>query len=214
MKRIVYYCWMLMAWLLLVCGCSGQWQDSNSEKAKEKPIKEAKVLVYRYGDFPIHKAEMLCSELQKYLPNVELVDTVLALPSTAYVRERNRYRGTGLLDDLRKFQKGSNTILGLTDKIIFTKNEISPTFGIMGISYKKSHLCAVSSVIPKSGKQQTDSNFLKLALHEIGHAYGLPHCPDQKCYMVDAEHRMKLPQTMGFCEKCASYLKYSAQLKE
>ncbi|MDE6299455.1 MAG: hypothetical protein K2M10_07410, partial [Muribaculaceae bacterium] len=112
----------------------------------------------------------------------------------------------GLLDDLRKLQDG-NVVLGLTDKVICTDNEISPTFGIMGVSYLKSGLCVASSVIPKSGKQQTDENFIKLTLHELGHSYGLPHCPDQQCYMVDAEHRMKFHQTTGFCEKCSAYLR-------
>ncbi len=162
--------------------------------------------VYRYEDFPIQKAEMLCTELRKYFPKVELVDTVLTLPSGAYVERRNRYRGTGLLKDLRKFQHG-NTVLGLTNRIICTSNEISPDFGIMGISYLNCGLSVVSTVIPKTGRQQTNENLIKLTLHELGHALGLPHCPNQKCLMVDAEHRMKLSNTTGFCDNCSEFLK-------
>lgn len=195
-KITVKYAWLLIVGLVLCVGCG----------SKENEAQKNTLQVYRYEDFPIQKAEMLCAELRKYFPEVELVDTVLVLPSEAYMERRNRYSGTGLLKDLRKFQK-SNMVLGLTNRIICTSNEISPDFGIMGISYLKCGLSIVSDVIPKTGRQQTDENLIKLTLHELGHALGLPHCPDQKCYMVDAEHRMKLPNTTGFCENCREFLK-------
>ena len=89
---------------------------------------------------------------------------------------RNRYRGTGLLDDLRSL-RGERLVLGLTDRIICTSNELSPDFGIMGISYLNSGLAVVSSKIPRNGHTQTDDNLIKLALHELGHAYGLLIAP-------------------------------------
>ena len=178
----------------------------------ESSDKPRKICVYRYEDFPVEKAMKLCKELKKYFPDVELMNERLSLPGEAFVKGRNRYRGTVLLDDLKKHQK-ENTVVGLTSKIICTTNEISPDFGVMGISYKNTGLCVASSIIPKNGKVQTDSNFIKLTLHELGHAYGLPHCPDQKCYMVDAEHRMKLPQTTGFCDDCRRYLEKVGNLQ-
>ncbi|MDE5975061.1 MAG: hypothetical protein K2G69_00775 [Muribaculaceae bacterium] len=195
--------WMLLLFSLVIyAGCG----KASHPQEKGSPKERGRLCVYLYGNFPEAKARKLCKELKKYLPDVELMETRLPLPAEAFVKERNRYRGTGLLDDLRKLQDG-NVVLGLTDKVICTANEISPTFGIMGVSYLKSGLCVASSVIPKSGKQQTDENFIKLTLHELGHSYGLPHCPDQQCYMVDAEHRMKFHQTTGFCEKCSAYLR-------
>ncbi|MDE6338157.1 MAG: hypothetical protein K2K97_00020 [Muribaculaceae bacterium] len=202
---------LILIFVLCFVGCVKNGQHPAKSKGGIENQSARKISIYLYEDFPIQKARVLCRELEKYFPQVELMEVRRSLPQEAYVKNRNRYRGTGLLDDLRKIQD-DNTVIGLTDKIICIKNEISPDFGIMGVSYRKSGLCAASSTIPKNGKQQTDSNFVKLTLHELGHAYGLPHCPDQKCYMVDAEHKMKLHQTTGFCEKCYAYLK-SAGLK-
>lgn len=158
-----------------------------------------------YEAFPSDKALMLEQELRKYFPDVELKLEKRSLPQGAYVAARSRYQGTGLLDDLRPL-RGEGVVLGLTDKIICTRNELSPDYGIMGISYLNSGLSVVSSKIPKTGQTQTSDNLVKLALHELGHAFGLRHCPDQKCIMVDAEHKMKLPQTTDFCSNCRKHL--------
>ena len=196
---------LLLVVLILNAGCGGKSTEEYSEESVNGNGR-GKLCVYLYGDFSESKAKMICKELKNYFPEVELMEGRLALPEEGYVPNRNRYRGTALLNDLKKYRNG-NVVLGLTDKVICTSNEISSTFGIMGVSYLNSGLCVSSSIIPKSGKKQTDENFIKLTLHELGHAYGLPHCPDQKCYMVDAEHRMKFPHTTGFCEKCSAYLK-------
>lgn len=211
MKAIVRHkrgawAWLLMLFVLILnAGCGGKSTESHPEESANGKAR-GKLCVYLYGNFPVSKAKMLCKELENYFPEVELMEKRLSLPEEGYVPNRNRYRGTALLNDLKKYRNG-NVVLGLTDRIICTSNEISSTFGIMGVSYLNSGLCVSSSVIPKSGCKQTDDNFIKLTLHELGHAYGLPHCPNQKCYMVDAEHRMKLPHTTGFCEKCSAYLK-------
>lgn len=76
----------------------------------------------------------------------------------------------------------------------------------MSICPAGTYKCIVSSIMPRNGKEHFDENFLKLSLHELGHAFGLPHCHAQHCYMVDAEHKMKFSQTAGFCESCMKYL--------
>jgi archaemetzincin len=45
---------------------------------------------------------------------------------------------------------------------------------------------------------------LKEALHELGHTFGLPHCPDYLCVMSAAHsvERIDLKQT-GFCAACS-----------
>lgn len=163
------------------------------------------ISIYRYGNFPKNEAQKLREQLKNYFPNVVLKEQCLAMPSKHYNNERNRYRGTGLFEELSKHRNG-DAVIGLTDYVIFQSNNISPTFGIMGISPLGTYKCVVSSKLPITGKRQTEENFYKLALHELGHAFGLNHCPDQNCYMVDAEHKMKFPQTTGFCESCKTKL--------
>jgi archaemetzincin len=52
-----------------------------------------------------------------------------------------------------------------------------------------------------------------LALHELGHTYGLEHCPDFACLMKDAEGKMNLDDGDSYCNKCRDYLAGKSILK-
>ena len=176
---------------------------SQQSKSDSQPI--ATIYIYRYDDFSEEKAEQLKNELQKVYPSVILVKTSIPLPKECYYKPRDRYKGTGLLDDLMKFRHGGYA-LGLTHKIIYDKNEISPTFGVFGISYIGDSVSVISSLRPKTLKPLSDDEIQELMLHELGHAFGLPHCKDERCIMVDAEHGYKFTQTQSFCDDCKKYL--------
>ena len=203
----------LLLCLVFFLSCNSKEQNTQTENPVKKEIKKVvnkvtvpkTISIYRYGNFSVSKAQRLEKQLKCYFPEVVLKEQILTLPTEHYNKERNRYRGTGLFEELGKHRNG-DAVIGLTDYVIFKPNEISQTYGIMGVSPVGTYKCVVSSKIPSSGKEQSDDNFVKLALHELGHAFGLNHCPDQHCYMVDAEHRMKFPQTTGFCESCKTKL--------
>ena len=172
-------------------------------KSNSRPI--ATIYIYRYDDFPEAKAMRLRDQLQQVYPSVILVKTSIPLPKECYYKPRDRYKGTGLLDDLMKFRNGGYA-LGLTRKIIYDKNEISPTFGVFGISYIGDRVSVISSLRPKTLKPLSDDEIQELMLHELGHAFGLPHCKVERCIMVDAEHGNKFAQTQSFCDDCKRYL--------
>lgn len=203
---------VLLLSVLLVACCIDEQQKDSTDTTKKETKNDVKTLpvpqtisIYRYGDFPESKAQRLERQLKSYFPHTVLKEQSLTLPAKHYNKKRNRYRGTGLFEELSKHRNG-DVVIGLTDYVIFKPNDISQTYGIMGVSPVGTYKCVVSSRVPKTGKEQTDENFIKLALHELGHAFGLNHCPNQHCYMVDAEHGMKFPQTTGFCESCKSKL--------
>ena len=203
---------MITLGLLIFAACGSKEQRQTKDVVREQTKKNVTkhevpktISIYRYGDFPINTAQKLEKQLRAYFPVVVLKDPTLTLPAKHYNKERNRYRGTGLFEELGKRRNG-DAVIGLTDYVIFKPNELSQTYGIMGVSLVGTYKCVVSSKIPSSGKEQSADNFVKLALHELGHAFGLNHCPDQHCYMVDAEHQMKFPQTTKFCESCKSKL--------
>ena len=202
---------LMASCFLLACNSKESYKQSATPAKKEvkkvtkKLAVPTSISIYCFGDFSISTAKKLENGLREYFPNVALKDQVLTLPAKHYNKERNRYRGTGLFEELGK-HRNNDAVIGLTNYVIFMANELSPTYGIMGVSPVGTYKCVVSSKIPSSGKEQSEDNFVKLSLHELGHAFGLSHCPDQHCYMVDAEHKMKFPQTTGFCESCKSKL--------
>lgn len=199
----------------VMAACGGQHShDQQKEQVKQKTTAQqtksnsrpiATIYIYRYDNFSEAKAEQLKNELQKVYPSVILVKTSIPLPKACYYKPRDRYKGTGLLDDLMKFRNGGYA-LGLTRKIIYDKNEISPTFGVFGISYIGDSVSVISSLRPKTLKSLSDDDMHELMLHELGHAFGLPHCKDERCMMVDAEHGYKFTQTQSFCDDCKKYL--------
>ncbi len=212
MKDKIITIFVLVLIVFLVACRSDKHQKKSPDPAKKEVKNGVKTLpvpktisIYRYGNFPEAKARRLERLLKDYHPHINLKEQSLTLPDKHYNKERNRYRGTGLFEELSKHRNG-DAVIGLTDYVIFKPNDISQTYGIMGVSPVGTYKCVVSSRIPSTGKDQTDENFVKLALHELGHAFGLNHCSDQHCYMVDAEHKMKFPQTTGFCESCKSKL--------
>ena len=194
---------------LISCGSNGQDGKKVSTRHVQKKINSKNIphviSIYRFGKFPKEKAQRLELQLKEFFPNVVLKEKPIVLSAKHYNKERNRYRGTGLFEELSKHRNG-DAVIGLTDYVIFKPNEISQTYGIMGVSPVGTYKCVVSSKIPAGSKEQSDDNFVKLSLHELGHAFGLNHCTDQHCYMVDAEHKMKFPQTTGFCESCKAKL--------
>ncbi len=201
----------LAVWIFLIaCGNENQAQKKTKESNPAQPTYQVEphlqpIYIYRYGTFPVAKAKQLKAELEKVYPSVSLADRAIELPEECYYKPRDRYRGTGLLDDLRKLRHGGYA-LGLTNKIIYQKNEISPTFGIFGISYMGDRVSVISSLRPRTLKPLTDDDLQELMLHELGHAFGLPHCKDEQCMMVDAEHGYKFAQTQSFCTSCRNYL--------
>ncbi|MBW1872140.1 MAG: matrixin family metalloprotease, partial [Deltaproteobacteria bacterium] len=50
--------------------------------------------------------------------------------------------------------------------------------------------------------------FAKVAVHEIGHTLGLPHCPTRGCLMEDAKGRASTcDREYDFCDNCRKALK-------
>lgn len=179
-------------------------KNSKVEKKEKVPKSILPINIYRYETFSRSKAEYLRGELQKVYPSVVLQDSSIELPQKYYFKPRNRYSGNGLLRDLSVYKK-NKVVLGLTNQVIYQANELSPTYGIFGVSPVGARVAVISSIYP-SGKKHTDEHLVKLLLHELGHAFGLNHCMDEHCYMVDAEHGNKFSQTPSFCKSCREFL--------
>lgn len=203
---------VLLACLMCVffCSCTEKSPEEKNEAfsgkvtAPQRKVQIPCIMIYSYGNVSDVKSRLLANELKKCYPCVELVSRHLDLPKEHYHQGRNRYSGTGLLKDLSRLKKGS-VVLGVTDEVIYKANEISPTYGIFGVSPVGAHVALISQTLP-SGKRHADSHLVKLMMHELGHAFGLNHCADEHCFMVDAEHGNKFSQTPSFCKDCKRFL--------
>ena len=180
----------------------------SMEKGKETTTNNKtpkQISIYCMGGYLADSVQYLEVCLRKYFPNVRVMPNNINIPSQYFNKERNRYLASGLLDELAK-HRNNDAVIGVPDYIIFKPNKKSDTFGIMGMSYTNTFKSIVSTKIPLNGKEQSKDNICKLALHELGHGFGLKHCPNETCYMVDAEGTMKIENAIGFCESCKHVL--------
>ena len=204
MDKVAYLLTICMSLLALSCGDGHKVNSRIKQVTEEKNVLLMPIRIYRYNDFSVSKAQFLKQELQRVYPFVELSDNPIKLPEKYYYAPRDRYSGRGLLKDLSQYKRGT-VVLGLTNEVIYEPNEKSPTFGIYGIGSVGGHVAVISSTLP-SKKKHSYEHLVKLMMHELGHSFGLNHCKDEHCFMVDAEHGNKFSKTPSFCPQCKAFL--------
>ena len=183
---------MLSMLIACLCFLALSCADSPKDAGTKQPVLAVReksplpICIYRYNNFSISKTKYLKKKLQSVYPSVKMIPDPIRLPTKYYYAPRDRYSGRGLLRNLDQY-KQEMVVLGLTNEVIYEPNEKSPTFGIFGISPVGGHVAVISSTLP-SRKKHSDDHMVKLMMHELGHSFGLNHCKDEHCFMVDAEH--------------------------
>jgi len=130
----------------------------------------------------------------------------VTMPESASAHDRGRYNANKILDYLQQ-QYPNKHVIALTSKDICTNLNGQPCWGILGLSYlgKPYSVSSVSRI--KSDKENLLS---KVAIHEVGHGLGLPHCKSgNPCLMKDAESKIATikQQPMKFCNDCTQLIK-------
>lgn len=178
---------------------------SEKERAVKKKEQEKAVtlLIQPFQDIKPENLEKVVTGIKKVYPNVEVLEAI-AFPENTYYKERNRYRADSIIKFLSGKTKDGFVTIGLTSKdISATKGKIKD-FGIMGLGYRPGKACVASMF--RLSKENTDDQFYKIAIHELGHTQGLPHCPEKMCFMRDAEGKNPTNEETDFCKKCKTFL--------
>ena len=131
----------------------------------------------------------------------------VALPKSAYYRPRNRYRAEKLLSFLKqRLPKGGAQIMGITGTDISTTKGKVKDWGILGLAEIDSTVCVLSAFRAKRSAKSAKHGRIRLAktaVHEVGHALGLPHCPNRGCLMEDARGTvLTTDREYDLCTRC------------
>ena len=137
-----------------------------------------------------------------------------ALPQAAYYPPRKRYRAERLLVYLnQRMPKDGWRILGLTAFDISTTKDNYPDWGVMGLGELPGTATVISSFrCRKKARNEAHAvlRLAKVAVHEIGHTLGLPHCPTRGCLMEDAMGKVTTTdRELDFCPRCRTLAKHN-----
>lgn len=192
-------------WLAMVVWA---WGCSSAPLVNENgtPVTAKTPLLIRVQPFeglPQARLEHLLPELRRVLPRVEVLSPI-ALPDMAFYAPRQRYRADSLLRYLHARTLAGAVTIGLTHRDISTTARGHSDWGVMGLGQLPGYACVASTFRLKQDK--VDHQLYKVAVHELGHTHGLPHCPTPSCLMSDQNGRNRTDEQTAFCPACKSHL--------
>ena len=131
------------------------------------------------------------------------------LPPEAFYKPRKRWRAEKLLEFLDTTKAtGAWRVVGVTNaEISTTKGDIFD-WGIAGLGTIGGPSCVVSAQLYKKHSKTKAvmlHRFSDVAVHELGHTLGMPHCESTGCVMADAKgNAIKSADhsTGQYCEPC------------
>ena len=209
---------LLILSLIVSCNTGNRDKAVNlTDKTKIEKNEKHNIAILPFKGIDSNLIKELKAGIQKQLTVELAVLDNISLPDFAFYKPRKRYIADSLLVLLRQVNKNKfEKIIGITTKDISTRKGDVENWGILGLGSCPGEACVISGF--RAGKNKVSSNiFLRrmitLALHELGHTYGLEHCPIHTCLMKDAEGKMNLDDGDSYCEKCRKYLQGKRILK-
>lgn len=145
------------------------------------------------------------------------VEESRTIPQNCYYKPRNRYRAEKILDWLDEvhYEDSISLVIGVTTVDISTTKGNIYDWGIFGLGTLDGFSSVISTYRLRKGvtKEKLLDRIRKLAIHEVGHTYGLEHCPRVGCVMQDCKGSIKpVDQETGeFCTQCLKDLKFIHQ---
>jgi archaemetzincin len=161
------------------------------------------ILLLPLGDFSTSDAKLLLQRLQAVCGNVRLLPAE-SMPRGAWYAPRKRYRADSLIHWMARRARPGEVYLGITARDISTTKNGKADWGVMGLGFQPGKACVASFYRLHARNRQEE--FFKVAIHELGHTAGLPHCPERICFMRDAEGGNPTGEERAFCDGCRKNL--------
>jgi archaemetzincin len=182
----------MIAFSALFCSC-------EPSDAKVKTI-----IVQPLGNVDTKLISAVFKSIKEVNPST-ILKPAINIPLSSYYAPRKRYRADIILDYLDNRYQNDTITIGLTSRDISTTKNGVYDWGVMGLGFCPGNVCVASTF--RLSKKNLKEQFYKVAIHELGHTQGLPHCEDKSCFMRDAEGGNPLNEEHGFCEVCKLFLK-------
>jgi len=184
---------------------------------KVAPDQDTIVVIQPLGRYDAALTDTLRRAIRLYYGVQVLIGVCQSIPESFFVQLKTpRYRADSIIHYLRTTKPGHvDYVLGFTNQdISTTKKDKSgrikqpvnryTDWGVMGLAYSPGVACVVSTYRLKSNEQKLTDRTIKVALHELGHSFGLPHCENKKCVMTDAVESVRTVDQAdpALCSRC------------
>lgn len=167
------------------------------------------IYIQPIGEIEQELLDYLNAELKKVYGYPCKVASRIEVPEISYNVDRKQYSAEDLvLRMIEQTPSDAKRLLGVVDADLF----VPGLNFVFGLAYGNTAIIALTRLRPEFyGEGKNERLFrkraLKEAIHELGHTFGLTHCPDIKCIMHFsnnlAETDIKGP---GFCRVCSARL--------
>jgi archaemetzincin len=212
MKNVLLLLLSMVIFLLLSC-------ESNQKISHKKKTKQSFIIALQpFTDANQENILLIQKAITTFYHYKTIILPAVAPPKSAFIQLKTpRYRADSLLLFLWKNCPDSiSHIIGIASfDISITKRdslgnikkpiEKYTDFGIYGLGYCPGKSCIISyNRLQHKNEVLTKTRITKVVLHELGHNFGLPHCPINACLMQDAKESMKTidKEKLELCITC------------
>jgi archaemetzincin len=160
----------------------------------------AQIDVVVFADVPPIHAQIIRNELYMTIPYIfgdSLASFYMqALPDTMWCKKNKTYNAFRFLDVIRD---------SVIKRVGITYRPLSfmcTTEELYGVSYDNASVVSLYHL-------GTVSRLVKTVIHELGHTYGLEHCPNRGCFMEEGGQSdvLRLIDTeTDLCQRCRKLL--------
>jgi archaemetzincin len=143
------------------------------------------IIVVPIGDVKEAQLEVLKLPLEGIFGQEVQIGSSIAIPDRSFYPERNQYLASSILSVLY-LPKSESRLIGVADVDLFAPG-LNFVFGQADVSGKRAlislHRLRQELYGLPENENLCNNRALKEAVHELGHTYGLGHCPNSKCVM-------------------------------
>jgi archaemetzincin len=136
-----------------------------------------RLLIQPFGNVPVDIIDALAASLSTFDMDIEIRNSV-SIPVDSHDAKRGQYRADAFMEVCA--QSDADRVLGVAAVDIFAE-PLNFVFGQAEVGGR----AAVISIarLAHRDREKFNQRVTKEAIHELGHTFGVTHCPDPKCVM-------------------------------
>ncbi len=148
--------------------------------------------------------------LSEIFPYEIKIGEKIEIPKNVFNRKRRQYYSPKILSEINKTRKGEEILLGVVDIDLYVEG-LNFIFGQASVK-ERVGIISLFRLHPEFYRKERDEELflrrtLTEAVHELGHIFGLNHCPNPSCVMFFSNSIFDTDRKgYKFCPKCQKKL--------